>query len=107
MTSKDKARLEELEAEECLVDGEDIIDYFRLSCEKLGEENEELKAKNEELGQQLAYECGCNAQLVELQEENEKLKKAIHKAIELLSIDGKGTKQQVKKLLSEVVENEI
>lgn len=43
MNSKDKARLEELEAEECLVDGVDIIDYFRLSCEKLREENEMLK----------------------------------------------------------------
>lgn len=42
-----------------------------------------------------------------LKNENQKLKKAIEQAIELLSVDGKGTKQEVKKLLSEVLDNEI
>lgn len=35
--------------------------------------------------------------------ENQKLKNTIRKAIDLLSIDGKGTKQEVKKILSEVL----
>ena len=35
---------------------------------------EELKERIEELEQQLAYECGCNAELVDTQLENEKLK---------------------------------
>ena len=38
--------------------------------------------------------------------ENTKLKSVILQSIELLSIDGKGTKQQVIKLLKEVLENE-
>ncbi len=41
-----------------------------------------------------------------LKNENQKLKNAIEQAIELLSVDGKGTKQEVKKLLSEVLEND-
>ena len=41
----------------------------------------------------------------DLFKQNIELTKAIHKAIELLSVDGKGTKQEVKKLLSEVLEN--
>ena len=63
----------------------------------------DLIAKIEELEQQLAYECGCNAQLVDLQNEREKIKNTIRKAIDLLSVDGKGTKQEVKKILSEVL----
>ena len=38
--------------------------------------------------------------------ENQELKKVIKNAIELLSIDGKGTKKQVIKLLKEVLEND-
>lgn len=41
----------------------------------------------------------------DLFKQNIELTNAIHKAIELLSVDGKGTKQEVKKLLSEVLEN--
>lgn len=38
-----------------------------------------------------------------IETENKELKKVIKNAIELLSIDGKGTKQQVIKLLKEVL----
>jgi cell division septum initiation protein DivIVA len=41
------------------------------------EQIEELKERIEELEQQLAYECGCNAELVDTQLENEELKKII------------------------------
>ena len=41
------------------------------------EQIEELKERIEELEQQLAYECGCNTELVDTQLENEKLKKII------------------------------
>lgn len=41
----------------------------------------------EELEQQLAYECGCNAQLVDLQKENEKLKKVIDSLVESLGLE--------------------
>lgn len=43
MTSEEKARYEELEAKDCLIDDEDVIDYYRLRCEILEEENQELK----------------------------------------------------------------
>ena len=40
----------------------------------------------------------------DFQTKNMRLEKAIKKAIELLSIDGKGTKKQVLNLLKEVLE---
>ena len=43
---------------------------------------------------------------LELIAKNQKLKSVILQSIELLSIDGKGTKQQVIKLLKEVLEND-
>lgn len=43
MTSKEKARYEELSAKDCLIDDEDIIDYYSLRCKILEEENQELK----------------------------------------------------------------
>lgn len=43
----------------------------------MNEQIEELKERIEELEQQLAYECSCNAELVDTQLENQKLKKII------------------------------
>lgn len=43
----------------------------------MNEQIEELKERIEELEQQLAYECGCNAELVDTQLENEKIKKKL------------------------------
>lgn len=42
MTSKEKTRYEELEAKDCLVDEDEIIEYFELKCEMLEKENQEL-----------------------------------------------------------------
>lgn len=70
MTDKDKARLAELEAKEYLVEDEDVIDYYRLSCEKLEEENEKLKVENQEL------KARCKA-IPPLVIKNEKLIKGI------------------------------
>lgn len=42
---------------------------------------------------------------LELIKENQELKEVIKNAIELLSIDGKGTKKQVLNLLKEMLEN--
>lgn len=41
----------------------------------------------------------------DLFKQNIELRKAIQQAVELLSVDGKGTKQEVKKLLSKVLKN--
>ena len=49
MTDKDKARLEELKSRKYSFDGEDVIDYYRLSCEELDGENENLKTENSKL----------------------------------------------------------
>lgn len=54
----------------------------------MNETIEELKERIEELEQQLAYECGCNAELVDTQLENEKLKKAIEVFKRLYGING-------------------
>lgn len=48
----------------------------------------------------------CKISLEEKNKKIEKLENVIKKSIELLSIDGKGTKQQVINLLKEVFENE-
>ena len=65
-------------------------------CNKISQENQELKDTN------MKY-----AKLIDdFQSKNMRLEKAIKKAIELLSIDGKGTKKQVLNLLKEVLENE-
>ena len=63
-------------------------------CNKISQENQELKDTN------MKY-----AKLIDdFQSKNMRLEKAIKKAIELLSIDGKGTKKQVLNLLEEVLE---
>lgn len=63
-------------------------------CNKISQENQELKDTNMEY-----------AKLIDdFQTKNMRLEKAIKKAIELLSIDGKGTKKQVLNLLKEVLE---
>ena len=46
----------------------------------------------------------CKISLEEQNKKIEKLENVIKKSIELLSIDGKGTKQQVINLLKEVLE---
>lgn len=43
MTSKEKKRYEELEAKNCLVDEDEIIEYYELRCEMLEEENAKLE----------------------------------------------------------------
>ena len=65
-------------------------------CNKISQENQELKDTN------MKY-----AKLIDdFQVKNMRLEKAIKKAIELLSIDGKGTKKQVLNLLKEMLKNE-
>ena len=49
MTNEEKARYEELEAKDCLVDDEEVIDYYRLRCEILEERLEELEKENQRL----------------------------------------------------------
>lgn len=47
MTNEEKARYEELEAKDCLIDCEDIIDYYSLRCEILEQEKQNLKEQHE------------------------------------------------------------
>ena len=64
---------------------------------------EELEKENRELIRKA--DCCMWLECNKISEENDKFKNAIQQAIELLAVDGKGTKQEVKKMLSEVVEN--
>ena len=66
-----------------------------LKAQELEKENKELIKK---------ADCCLWKDCNKISQENQELKKAIKKAIELLSIDGKGTKKQVLNLLKEVLE---
>ena len=71
-----------------------LVKFECLTYEELLKENQELKDTNTKY-----------AKLIDdFQTKNMRLEKAIKKAIELLSIDGKGTKKQVLNLLKEVLE---
>ena len=81
------------------------VDMLKEILENISKELEEV-----EYGYRVWYLLTDENNLIknhlELIKENQELKKVIKNAIELLSIDGKGTKQQVIKLLKEVLENE-
>lgn len=81
------------------------VDMLKEILENISKELEEV-----EYGSRIWYLLTDENNLIknhlELIKENQELKKVIKNAIELLSIDGKGTKQQVIKLLKEVLENE-
>lgn len=81
------------------------VDMLKEILENISKELEEV-----EYGSRVWYLLTDENNLIknhlELIKENQELKKVIKNAIELLSIDGKGTKQQVIKLLKEVLENE-
>ena len=79
-----------------------LQDLDRL--EELEKENQELQSKYDSLLRTFELQIEAKEKLLD---ERIKYIEAIHKAIELLSVDGKGTKQEVKKLLSEVLNNEI
>ena len=72
------------------------IQQVLLNAQELEKENQELIKKTD-----CCLWKDCN----KISQENQELKKAIKKAIELLSIDGQGTKKQVLNLLKEVLEN--
>lgn len=74
-----------------------------LDFESMIKENQELQSKYDSLLRTFELQIEAKEKLLD---ERIKYIEAIHKAIELLSVDGKGTKQEVKKLLSEVLENE-
>ena len=77
-------------------------------CNKISQENQELKRKYENRDYLYQNEVSKNGNLAgkifEKDLKIQKLEKVIKKAIELLSIDGKGTKKQVFNLLKEVLE---
>lgn len=75
MTSKEKARYKELEAKDCLVDDEDVIDYYRLRCEILEEEIQELKEVNKSLLNIGVFQRQENEKL---KQENQELKEEIN-----------------------------
>ena len=79
------------------------VDMLKEILENISKELEEV-----EYGSRVWYLLTDENNLIknhlELIKENQELKKVIKNAIELLSIDGKGTKQQVIKLLKEVLE---
>lgn len=79
-------------------------------CNKISQENQDLKRKYENRDYLYQNEVSKNGALAgkifEKDLKIQKLEKAIKKAIELLFIDGKGTKKQVLNLLKEVLENE-
>lgn len=81
------------------------VDMLKEILENISKELEEV-----EYGSRVWYLLTDENNLIknhlELIAKNQELKKVIKNAIELLSIDGKGTKQQVIKLLKEVLENE-
>lgn len=68
----------------------------------LKKENQELKDKYNSLIKNFELQIEAKEKLLD---ERIKYIDAIRKAIELLSVDGKGTKQEVKKLLKEVLED--
>lgn len=68
----------------------------------LKKENQELKDKYNSLIKNFELQIEAKEKLLD---ERIKYIDTIRKAIELLSVDGKGTKQEVKKLLKEVLEN--
>ena len=91
-----------------------IIEKDLDRLEELENQNQELKDKLN-LGDSLCSGFWHNDKQVvlctlehydDIMTENIRLEKAIKKAIELLSIDGKGTKKQVLNLLKEVLEND-
>lgn len=81
------------------------VDMLKEILENISKELEEV-----EYGSRVWYLLTDENNLIknhlELIAKNQELKEVIKNAIELLSIDGKGTKQQVIKLLKEVLENE-
>ena len=81
------------------------VDMLKEILENISKELEEV-----EYGSRVWYLLTDENNLIknhlELIAKNQELKKVIKNAIELLSIDGKGTKQQVIKLLKEELENE-
>ena len=85
----------------------DIIKQALERLEKLEKENKELKEQRLSLSLQLQdYDLIKKITLPNIFEENSNLINTIRKAIELLSVDGKGTKQEVKNLLKEVLKDE-
>ena len=81
------------------------VDMLKEILENISKELEEVEYGSR-VWHLLTDESNLIKNHLELIKENQELKKVIKKAIELLSIDGKGTKQQVIKLLKEVLENE-
>ena len=81
------------------------VDMLKEILENISKELEEVEYGSR-LWHLLTDENNLIKNHLELIKENQELKKVIKNAIELLSIDGKGTKQQVIKLLKEVLENE-
>lgn len=105
---QDLERLEELEKENReLIRKADCCMW--IECNKISEENEELKDTIAKTYSEFGFSnlSDFRKEVRKVFIENQKLKNAIQQAIELLSVDGKGTKQQVKKMLSEVVKNVI
>ena len=81
------------------------VDMLKEILENISKELEEVEYSSR-VWYLLTDENNLIKNHLELIKENQELKEVIKNAIELLSIDGKGTKQQVIKLLKEVLENE-
>lgn len=75
--------------------------YFRKDYKLLYEENKKLKEDKKVLIKNA--DCCMWKDCINITKENEKFKNTIKQAIDLLSIDGKGTKKQVLNLLKEVI----
>lgn len=80
------------------------VDMLKEILENISKELEEVEYGSR-VWNLLTDESNLIKNHLELIKENQELKKVIKNAIELLSIDGKGTKKQVLNLLKEMLEN--
>ncbi len=74
--SKELERIEQIIEKQLKKDSTQTYTYDLIldECDKMEEQLAELKTKLEEVEEQYAYECECNKQFVECQNENEQLK---------------------------------
>lgn len=87
---------------------EEVLELYCGNC--INKEKNICLGMNAAIGIETLIDCkelmisDCKISIEEQNKKIEKLENVIKQSIELLSIDGKGTKQQVIKLLKEVLE---
>lgn len=83
-----------------------VLEEYIIHTDVLEQENANLKERLEETEQQLAYECGCNAELVDTQNQNEELKQIIKENFDVNRVgvyfkyDAPVMEEEIKKVLN-------